>query len=77
MDASLWVTCSCALTFGVPLVLAVRELWTLKFAGWRPPSAEETVPDPAPVPDQGLTPVVQKPLPDCLIPKPVRVRELA
>ncbi len=77
MNASLWVTCSCALTFGVPLGLAVRELWAMKFAGWRPPSEEPESPEPAPLPDQGLTPVVRKPLPDCLIPKPVRVRELA
>lgn len=77
MDASIWVTCSCALTFGVPLGLAARELLTLKFTGWRPPSEEPAPPEPTPSPVQGEQPAVQKPLPDCLIPKPIRVRELA
>jgi hypothetical protein len=77
MNASIWVTCSCALTFGVPLGIAVRELMTLKIAGWRPPSHALPPPDPVPSPVQGERPVVQKPLPDCLIPRPARVRELA
>jgi hypothetical protein len=66
------ILCSGALTFGAPLLLALRELVVLRRArdddGW------ERTPDP--------TPVAPKPLPDCLIPKPMpqreqRVRELA
>ncbi len=66
------ILCSGALTFGAPLLLALRELVVLRRRrddeGW------DRAPDPLPAPP--------KPLPDCLIPKPmpkhgIRVRELA
>ena len=65
------VVLSGLLTFGVPLVLALRELRELRRrprGGWEPPAHE-----PVPVPP--------RPLPDCLIPKPLphairRIREL-
>lgn len=56
-----------ALTFGVPLILALRELLLLRRSprgGWRP---EPTPPSPGPAP----APSGAKPLPDCLIPKPM------
>jgi hypothetical protein len=71
MDAGVQVICSCALTMGVPLVVAGWELWKLKPPQWPPPPAEDVPPEPDPLPDAE----VRKPLPDCLIPK--RVRELA
>ena len=73
MDAGVQVICSCALTMGVPVLLAGWELWKLKPPQWRPPPGEPVPREPDPLPDAG----VRKPLPDCLIPKPVRVRELA
>jgi len=76
MDGTVYVVLSGAVTFGVPLVLAVRELLDLKRrdnGGWDgdgPPPFK-----PPPSPRTG-----QKPLPDCLIPKlpagPIRAREL-
>jgi len=62
MSPSTFVILSGVLTFGVPLLLAVRELFYLRpSGGWTP--------DPPPPPEP-------KPLPDCLIPKPmVRRRE--
>jgi hypothetical protein len=79
MSPNIQITCSFALTFGVPVVFAAIELWRLKPAQWRPPHEDAAPPDPAPLPDPGVLPRVQKPLPDCLIPRPatVRVRELA
>jgi hypothetical protein len=78
MNASTQVLFSCALTFGVPLVIAGWELWHLGLVSWRPPPGKVVPPEPAPLPDAGASPRVQKPLPDCLIPKavPTRVREL-
>jgi hypothetical protein len=78
MSPASQVICSCMLTFGVPIALAGWDLWRLKPASWRPPPGEEAEPEPSPLPDAGRPPVVQKPLPDCLIPKraPVRVPEL-
>jgi hypothetical protein len=77
MDASVQVICSCALNFGVPLVIAGWELWRLKPVTWREPPDEDVAPEPDPLPDAGELPSVRKPLPDCLIPKPLRVHELA
>ena len=70
MSAATQVVLSGVLTFGVPLVFAVRELVALR----RPPRGswggdEPRAPTPVPPPPD-LTPV-QKPLPDCLIPKPM------
>jgi hypothetical protein len=63
----------------VPIVIAGWELWRLGPTSWRPPRGEDIAPDPAPPPDEGVLPRIHKPLPDCLIPKPVpaRQRELA
>ncbi len=77
MDATIQVLCSGALTFGVPIVLAGWELWKLRPATRRLPPGEDGPLEPSPLPDTGVSPRVQKPLPDCLIPKPARVRELA
>ena len=76
MDGTAFVVLSGALTFGVPLVLAVRELIDLKrrsSGGWDDDGPPPFKPTPPP-------PMGQKPLPDCLIPRlpagPVRIREL-
>lgn len=64
MSPAAQITCSFCLTFGVPAVLAVRELWALRRGrggGWSPDPAPEPV---KPVPPEGRS------LPDCLIPKP-------
>lgn len=73
MESSTQVILSGILTFGVPLVFACRELIMIR----RPPRGSwggDGPPPPAPVPPppdftpQGMMP--QKPLPECLIPKP-------
>jgi hypothetical protein len=76
MDGTAFVVLSGALTFGVPLALALRELFELKrrdggsWDGDGPPPSK-----PKPPPSHG-----QKPLPDCLIPRlpprRVSIREL-
>lgn len=69
MSPSTFVLLSGALTFGVPLALALRELRELRRppgGGWTPPRQ----PDPQPAPPK------PRPLPDCLIPKPSRTRVL-
>ena len=55
------VLLSGALTFGVPLVFAVRELLILRR---RPPNG-------GPPPPSAPKPITPKPLPDCLIPRPM------
>ncbi len=76
MDAGTQVVLSGALTFGVPLLWAVRELIVVRRGnrgGWggEPPK----VPDPLP-----LQPDAHPSLPECLIPRlpraPARSREL-
>jgi hypothetical protein len=68
------VFCSFGLNFGVPLLLAARELMLVltlpRGSGER---GEDLPPAPLPLPAAG------KSLPDCLIPKPMpaRIRELA
>jgi hypothetical protein len=66
MSDTLNVYCEFALSFGVPMLLALRELWIVDKprGGWR-----EDVPPVPPAP---------KPLPDCLIPKlqAQKIREL-
>lgn len=76
MDGTTFVLLSGTITFGVPLALAVRELFELKRrddGGWEGDGPLPSKPPPAPV-------TGQKPLPDCLIPRlpprPVRIREL-
>ena len=81
MSSATQVILSGALTFGIPLILAFRELAALRKpqgGSWGGDGPRTPAPPP---PD--LTPV-HKPLPDCLIPKPmgdapsrVRVLELA
>lgn len=77
MDGTAFVVLSGTLTFGVPLVLAMRELLELKRrgnGGWDDDGPAPFKPPPPP-PVLGL-----KPLPECLIPRlpagPVRMREL-
>lgn len=65
MKPEVWILLSGALTFGVPLVLAVRELLLLRRGGdggFRKPDRVPVAPRPFPV--------GTKPLPDCLIPRP-------
>ena len=76
MDGTAFVVLSGALTFGVPLVVAMRELFELKrrdSGGWEGDGPLPSKPQPPPI-------TGQKPLPDCLIPRlpsgPVRIREL-
>jgi hypothetical protein len=69
MTPNTQVICSMALTFGVPIVVAGWELWHLGPASWRPKPNEDASPEPPPLPDAGLPPLVRKPLPDCLIPR--------
>ncbi len=71
MNANIQIMCSFALTFGVPMVVAAREYWTLGSSPGGLPPQPPVIPEPAPLPDAGV-----KRLPECLIPKPVRVREL-
>lgn len=64
MGSATFVLLSGGLTFGAPLVLAIRELLVLRPGGgqnWR----DAAEPEPPPVP--GTT--FNGPLPDCLIPK--------
>ena len=72
MDSTSFVLLSGALTFGVPLLLAMRELKTLGpgGGGGRGPDADDPAPAPLP-PDGPVVETMQKPLPDCLIPKPL------
>lgn len=66
MGTGMFVLLSSVLTFGVPLVLAFRELLVLRRGGGRGGSWERDRPrdtPPAPLPAGG------KPLPDCLVPK--------
>jgi hypothetical protein len=77
MSPALYVTCSFALNCGIPMALAVRELWTLG------PSPKRGRPDGDVVPPRlpDLPEAGHKPLPDCLIPRPMdpetlREREL-
>jgi hypothetical protein len=66
MDGAAYVMLSGALTFGIPLALAVRELIVLRRRddrGWDNGGPPPSAPKPPPY-DWG------KPLPDCLIPSP-------
>ena len=70
MRPELFVLLSGCLTFGVPLILAIRELAVLRRGrnsggGWRPPPAPEPGPKPLPpcllVAFQPRPPVSEKP----------------
>ncbi len=65
MTSLTFILLSGGLSFGVPMALAVRELLGPSEKPWRrdePPSTKHVVPVPP------------KPLPDCLLPVPMRVR---
>lgn len=67
MSPELQVLLSGGLTFGVPLILALYELRSLRRrggGGWRP----DAPPPAPPEPPRGGS---DRPLPDCLIPKPM------
>ncbi len=70
MAPSTQIVLSGCLTFGVPMLVALRELFTLGRGGgtWRPD------PKPAPTPRPTMPPTdaspYAKPLPACLIPVP-------
>ncbi len=72
MSPHTYILCSFALTFGVPMGIAVREYWQLGAPPGSLPPRLAPEPAPGPLPDAGA-----KPLPDCLIPRPVKIRELA
>ena len=87
MEPSTQIILSGALTFGVPLLFACRELLAMRRwqggppGGDGPPEPPPDVPPPDAAPPQARP---MKPLPECLIPKPMaglpkhaRVRELA
>jgi len=73
MEASTQVILSGCITFGVPLILAIRELIVVRRpprGGWNgdgPPPPAPIVPPPDASP-QRYNPL--QPLPDCLIPRP-------
>ncbi len=69
MAPDVLIVLSGSLTLGVPIVLAIRELRALRRGGggWRP-DPPPPVPPPSPQGGGG------RPLPDCLIPKPLPVR---
>ncbi len=72
MTSETFVLLSGALTFGVPLWLAMRELKTLGPSGGGGRGPDEHDPEPVPpAPDKPVVETAQKPLPDCLIPKPM------
>lgn len=68
MDPLVWIMLSGALTFGVPLVLAARELWLLRDDGGGPSSRGRAPDAQPPVPP---SPAGAGPLPECLVPKPL------
>ena len=83
MSAETVILLSGTLTFGVPLALAARELWALRREGGRGRDGGRGGPDgPAPDVPPAPRPAGGRPLPDCLIPKPlpaappVRVRDI-
>ena len=64
MTSETFVLLSGTLTFGVPLAIALCELMTLRQA---PRGGDEPPPQPWP-------PRSPKPLPECLLPKPIGIR---
>jgi hypothetical protein len=58
------VMLSSVLTYGAPIAFAVYEIWSIRR---EPPPRDDRRPPAAPR--------APKPLPDCLLPKPVPVRE--
>ena len=76
MNPTTQVFCSCALTFGVPIAAGLWELWHLGKARWHLPPGEDLPSEPPPLPNSAA---YQRPLPECLVPRPlpVEARELA
>ena len=71
MSPAAQVTFSCLLSFGVLLIVLLRELWVLRRYRGNNDGDPRRAPDPQP-----------RPLPPCLVPNehwraPTRVRELA
>jgi hypothetical protein len=76
MDLDTHMALMIGLTHGAVILLGLRELWLLRRPGWRPDNDPPRVPVPGPVDDGGRpAPLPSKPLPDCLIPRRVRVLE--
>ncbi len=73
MNDDLFILLSSTLTFGVPLALAVRELWALRRDEGRGRGGDgRRERDPAPhTPPAPAPGGIGRPLPDCLIPKPL------
>lgn len=65
MTSVMFVVLSGTLTFGVPMALALYELRHLQNTGGGG----------GPPPPSPPKPIVPKPLPDCLLPKPVGSRD--
>lgn len=80
MSPGTQIILSGALSFGVPLLFALRELRQLR-RPWHGPDDRERGPDPGPPPPPPDSRPAVQPLPDCLIPRPLpardRVREYA
>lgn len=66
MEPELFVLLSGILTFGAPLALALWDLLLLRRGGGGPPRR-----DPTPEAPRAPKPAGHRPLPDCLIPKPL------
>ena len=64
MTSETFVLLSSTLTFGVPLALALRELMALRSS----PRGGDGPPPPC-------VPRSPKPLPDCLLPRPIGIRD--
>lgn len=77
METETFVLLSCALNFGVPLAIAVIELVRLRRERDGGSDRRPAPHQPAPMPP-ALDGPAPKPLPDCLIPRPLpqRTREL-
>lgn len=69
MTSQTFVLLSGCLTFGAPLVLAVRELLVLRPGGGSNWGGPYEPPEPPPLPES--PPATRGRLPDCLIPKPI------
>ena len=69
MAPGIQIVLSGALTFGIPLLFAMRELRALR-RPWNGPGGHTRQPDPDPPPRRPGDQPALKPLPACLIPNP-------
>jgi hypothetical protein len=84
MDGGTFMMLNFLLVKGPILAIALYQLWSLRYYPKPPEREERTAPPPAPTGGDSR-PLPSKPLPDCLIPRPMaaparreeRVKELA